>query len=144
MIYSRPVSIRMDFESSKRTPRAIGCRKPASAGCWICQLQRGSSRNRTALAIYYGYYHGHSLFDRLQLDLFSWRHALTPDFGYPETADSYDLRRPGFLSHTVAHNTMMGNSRFSIGTEELSEARVSCNSSKGQPVRVPSPIRIPR
>ncbi|HCR16115.1 MAG TPA: hypothetical protein DIU35_01415, partial [Candidatus Latescibacteria bacterium] len=65
------------------------------------------------------------------MDLYSWRHALTPDFGYLETADSYDPRRLGFLSHTVAHNTMMGNSRFSIGTEELSEARVHVTAAKG-------------
>ena len=91
----------------------MGVESQLLPGVGFASLQRGSSRNRTALAIYYGYYQGHSLFDRLPLDLYSWRHALTPDFGYPETADSYDPRRLGFLSHTVAHNTMMGNSRFS-------------------------------
>ena len=89
----------------------LGVSSELLPGVGYASLQCGSPENRTGLALFYGYYEGHSHYDRLQLDLYSWRNALTPDFGYPETADSYDPRRFGFLSHTVAHNTVMIDSK---------------------------------
>ncbi len=96
-------------ESAAKYSQPIGVTSELLPGVGFVSLQSGSDANRTAAAIYYGYYWGHAHYDRLQLDLYSWGHALTPDFGYPESADAFDPRRFGFLSHTVSHNTVMVN-----------------------------------
>ena len=77
----------------------------------FASLQTGNDANRIAASVFYGYYVGHSHFDRLHMDLFAYRNSLIPDFGYPETADTYDPRRFGFFSHTVTHNTVMIDAR---------------------------------
>ncbi len=97
--------------AAKRYPGRLGVTSELLPGVGFASLQTGSEANPTALALFYGYYWGHAHNDRLQLDIYSWGHALTPDFGYPETADAYDPRRYGFLSHTVTHNTVMVNAR---------------------------------
>jgi hypothetical protein len=75
-------------------------------------LQTGVPANRTALALLWGFYNGHAHFDQLDLELYinsdeRGGYALIPDFGYPESADVYDPRRFGWLSHTATHNTVM-------------------------------------
>ncbi len=95
--------------AAKKHPDRLGVTSELLPGVGFASLQTGSNANRTALALFYGDYWGHAHNDRLQLDIYSWRHALTPDFGYPETADAYDPRRYAFLSHTVTHNTVMVN-----------------------------------
>ena len=89
----------------------LGVTSELLPGVGFASLQCGSDANRTGLALFYGYYAGHKHADRLQLDIFSWRNPLLPDLGYPETADSFDPRRYGFISHTVAHNTVMINEK---------------------------------
>ncbi len=71
-------------------------------------LQTGNEANRTAIMLYQGagrWAHAH--FDSMHLDIYSRGNPLIPDFGYPETANSNDPRRFGFISHTVAHNLVM-------------------------------------
>lgn len=92
-------------------PEPLGVTSTLMPGVGFASLQSGSEQNRTAAALFYGYYWGHRHNDRLHLELYSWNQALIPDFGYPETADSLDPRRFGFFSHTVAHNTVMINAR---------------------------------
>jgi oligo-alginate lyase len=98
-------------EAAVRHPAPVGVASQLLSGVGFASLQTGGDGNRTAVAVFYGFYHGHAHHDRLQLDIYSRRNALTPDFGYPETADAWDPRRFGFLSHTVAHNTVMINAR---------------------------------
>lgn len=97
--------------AAMKYPGPLAVKSDLLPGVGFAGLQCGSAANRTGLAIFYGFYQGHRHRDRLQLDIYSHQNALTPDFGYPETADSYDPRRFGFLSHTVAHNTVMVNAR---------------------------------
>ena len=94
-------------DAAAQIEEPIGTSSELLPGVGFASLQCGSDANRTGLALFYGYYAGHNHADRLQLDLYSWRNTLLPDLGYPETADSFDPRRFGFISHTVAHNTVM-------------------------------------
>ena len=77
----------------------------------FASLQTGNEANRTGVALLYGQFFGHSHADGMQMDLYSWNHALTPDFGYPETAEALDPRREGWICHNVTHNTVMINER---------------------------------
>ncbi len=93
--------------AAERHPDPVGLDSSLLPGVGFASLQTGSDANRIAAALFYGQYMGHQHNDRLQLDLFAHRNSLIPDFGYPETADSYDPRRAGFFEHTVSHNTVM-------------------------------------
>lgn len=95
------------LRAAEAHPAPVGVRSSILPAAGIATLQSGDERNRTAVSLFYGYYVGHAHYDRLQMDLFSRGWALTPDFGYPETADNFDPRRFGFFSHTVSHNTVM-------------------------------------
>ena len=97
-------------EASARCTEPLGIQSQLLPGVGFASLQAGNEANRTALALFYGYYWGHTHLDRLQLDLYAWNHALIPDLG-SEVSDSYDPRRYGFLAHTVSHNTVMVNAR---------------------------------
>jgi hypothetical protein len=97
-------------EAANRCPGPLGVQSQLLPGVGFASLQTGSELNRTALALFYGYYRGHNHFDRLQLDIYAWNHALTPDLG-SEVSDSYDPRRFGFLAHTISHNTVMVNAK---------------------------------
>jgi hypothetical protein len=90
-----------------RHPDPIGVQSRLLPSVGIATLQAGPLDNRTAVAMFYGYYEGHRHFDRLHIDFYGEGDTLIPDFGYPETADSYDPRRYGFFAHTVSHNTVM-------------------------------------
>jgi hypothetical protein len=92
-------------------PGPIGVNSQLLPAVGFASLQTGNATNRTAVSVFYGFYHGHAHHDRLHVDLFSQRSAMLPDFGYPETATSYDPRRWGFFAHTMAHNTVMVNAR---------------------------------
>jgi len=110
-LFGDPIDAKELAEAARKAPRRLGETSELMPGVGFASLQTGSEANRTALAVFYGIYWGHAHYDRLQLDLYAWRHALTPDLGYPETADAYDPRRAGFISHTVTHNTVMVNAR---------------------------------
>jgi len=110
-LFRDPIDEKELAEAARRAPSRLGETGALMPGVGFASLQTGSEANRIALAVFYGIYWGHAHYDRLQLDLYAWRNALTPDLGYPETADAYDPRRAGFISHTVTHNTVMVNAR---------------------------------
>ena len=109
-LFAEPIDEEM-AEAANRHPEPVGITSRLMAGVGFASLQTGTPANRTALAVFYGFYRGHDHSDRLQLDIYSWRNALTPDFGSPESADSHDPRRFGWLAHTASHNTVMINAR---------------------------------
>ena len=84
-----------------------GVKSSLLPGLGYATLQTGNEDNRTAIAMFYGYYTAHVHMDRLNLEIYSHNHTLIPDFGYPETADTYDPRRFGWLSHSAVHNLVM-------------------------------------
>lgn len=85
----------------------VGVSSSLLPGLGFLTLQTGKPGSRFALSLFYGYYVGHAHFDLLNTDLYAYGWPLTPDLGYPETADSRDPRRYGFLAHTIVHNTCM-------------------------------------
>ena len=87
--------------------KPVGVESSLLPGLGYATLQTGNENNRTAIALFYGYYTAHAHMERLNLEIFSHDHTLMPDFGYPETADTYDPRRFGWLSHSAVHNTVM-------------------------------------
>ncbi|MCK5806504.1 MAG: hypothetical protein KAI66_26980, partial [Lentisphaeria bacterium] len=119
-------SIEEEMEAASRTiVDPVGTRSELMPGVGFGSLQTNNNGNRIGLATLYGDYWGHRHFDSLNLDIFSlfsdgWGYSLLPDLGYPETADAWDPRRFGFLSHTVCHNTVMVNaSRQDLGRGRL-------------------------
>lgn len=100
--------------------KEVGVESSLLPGLGNLTLQTGTGANRTGLSLYYGYYVGHIHFDLLNVDFYAQGQPLTPDLGYPETADTGDPRRFGFLSHTVVHNTCMVNAqRQELGRGQL-------------------------
>ncbi len=93
--------------AAERYGRRVGVTSELLPGLGYATLQTGPEENPTALALYYGYYQGHTHYDRLNLEVYAHNHPLIPDLGYPETADTFDPRRHGWLDHTVVHNTVM-------------------------------------
>jgi len=85
----------------------IGVTSELLPGLGYATLQTGSPGARVALALFYGYYPGHRHYERLNLEVYGYDHPLIPDLGYPETADTFDPRRHGWLDHTIVHNTVM-------------------------------------
>lgn len=77
------------------------------AGYGLAILQNSHPPRPVAASLFYGRFIGHAHRDKMHLDLFAENASLTPDFGYPETANSTDPRRAGFFAHTVSHNTVM-------------------------------------
>lgn len=96
-------------EAEKQKP--VGAESSLLAGLGNLTLQTGKEGSQTGLSLFYGQYIGHIHFDLLNVDFYAQGQPLTPDLGYPETADSYDPRRFGFLGHTVVHNTCLVNAR---------------------------------
>ncbi len=102
------------------TAEEVGVSTSLLPGLGFLTLQTGVDKSRFGLSLYYGHYVGHTHFDLLNLDLYGYNQPLTPDLGYPETADTYDPRRFGFLAHTVVHNTCMVDARRSeLGRGQL-------------------------
>ncbi|MHB8993681.1 MAG: heparinase II/III domain-containing protein [Armatimonadota bacterium] len=97
--------------AAKQYGQEIGVTSSLLPGLGNLTLQTGTPGHRTGLSLFYGYYVGHTHFDLLNVDFYAEGNPLTPDLGYPETADSGDPRRFGFIAHTVAHNTCMVNGR---------------------------------
>ncbi|MCP4639780.1 MAG: hypothetical protein GY851_05080 [bacterium] len=92
----------------------VGTRSELMPGVGFGSLQANNNGNRAGVATLYGDYWGHRHYDLLNLDVFALfsdgsGYSLLPDLGYPETADTWDPRRYGFLSHTICHNTVMVN-----------------------------------
>jgi hypothetical protein len=85
----------------------VGITSELLPGLGYATLQGGSPDARFALALNYGYYHGHKHYERLNLEVYGYNHPLIPDLGYPETADTYDPRRSGWLEHSAVHNVVM-------------------------------------
>ena len=106
-------TVQGEMEDAARTLKAApGTESVLMPGVGFGSLQADNGGNRVAATLFYGYYWGHRHYDSLTLDFFSlhkdgWGYSWLPDLGYPETADSYDPRRFGFLSHTICHNTVM-------------------------------------
>ena len=94
--------------------KPVGVTSELLPGLGYATLQTGGERNRSAVALFYGYYAGHRHFDKLNLEVYSHDHPLIPDLGYPETADTFDPRRSGWLEHTIVHNTVMVNATKQI------------------------------
>jgi hypothetical protein len=92
---------------AKQATGVPGTQSSLLPGLGYLTLQTGKPGNWSGLSLYYGYYVGHTHFDLLNMDLYAYGWPMTPDLGYPETADTYDPRRFGFLAHTVVHNTCM-------------------------------------
>ncbi|MBM4044100.1 MAG: hypothetical protein FJ279_03220, partial [Planctomycetes bacterium] len=90
-----------------QSARPLGTQSAHLSGYGLANLQCGSDENRTASSLFYGYYVGHNHYDKLNMVFFSQGNALLIDFGYPETADSFDPRRFGFFANTSAHNTVV-------------------------------------
>ncbi len=108
------------IKQAAATPEDVGVTSSLLPGLGFLTLQTGAAGQRFGLSLYYGYYVGHSHFDLLNLDLYGYGQPLTPDLGYPETADTYDPRRFGFLAHTVVHNTcMVDATRSEVGRGQL-------------------------
>lgn len=106
--------------AAKAYGQEAGTQSSLLPGLGNLTLQTGTPGHRTGLSLYYGYYVGHIHFDLLNVDFYAEGWPLTPDLGYPETADSYDPRRFGFLAHTVVHNTCMVNGqRQELGPGQL-------------------------
>lgn len=107
-------------EQAEGVARDVGVDSSLLPGLGFITLQTGEGDRRSGLSLYYGHYVGHIHFDLLNLDLYGYRQPLTPDLGYPETADTYDPRRFGFLAHTVVHNTcMVDATRSELGRGQL-------------------------
>lgn len=104
-------SLDEEIGAAAATAPEIGTTSFQFPGYGMSLLQTGAGTDgRTGLMLYQGARRSaHAHFDNLHLDLYAKNHALTPDFGYPETANSQDPRRWGFFSHTMAHNTVMVN-----------------------------------
>lgn len=103
-----------------KLPEDVGITSSLLPGLGNLTLQAGGSGHRTGLSLYYGYYVGHIHFDALNVDFYAEGNPLTPDLGYPETADTHDPRRFGFLAHTVVHNTcMVDGKRQELGRGRL-------------------------
>lgn len=98
-------------ELAARQPAEIGRTSTLLPGLGHLTLQTAQTPYPTGLAFYYGYYTAHAHYDGFNVDFYAEGNPLTPDLGYPETADSFDPRRFGLLSHTAVHNTCMVNAR---------------------------------
>lgn len=109
-LFSEPVEARVRALAGDN-PAPVGVTSTLLPGLGNVTLQTGQQPYPTGLSFFYGYYTAHAHFDSLNVDFYAEGNPLTPDLGYPETADSYDPRRFGFLSHTVVHNTCMVNAR---------------------------------
>jgi hypothetical protein len=108
------------IKQAATVPEEVGVTSSLLPGLGFLTLQSGKPGSRFALSLYYGYTVGHTHFDLLNLDLYAYGWPMTPDLGYPETADTYDPRRFGFLAHTVVHNTcMVDATRSELGRGQL-------------------------
>ncbi|MBU0606912.1 MAG: heparinase II/III-family protein, partial [Armatimonadetes bacterium] len=108
------------IKQAEAMPEEVGVTSSLLPGLGFLTLQAGKPGARFALSLYYGYYVGHIHFDLLNMDLYAYGWPMTPDLGYPETADTYDPRRFGFLAHTVVHNTVMVDAtRSELGRGQL-------------------------
>ena len=107
-------------QAAEQYGNMVGVESSLLPGLGYATLQTGNDTNRTAIALYYGYYTAHAHTERLNLEIYSHNHTLIPDFGYPETADTYDPRRFGWLAHAAVHNTVMVDAKNqSLGDGEL-------------------------
>jgi len=94
-------------EVAAQIPEPVGVTSELLPGLGYATLQAGEATNRTAIALHYGYHTAHRHFDTLNLEVYAHNQALIPDLGYPETADTFDPRRHGWLAHNIVHNTVM-------------------------------------
>jgi oligo-alginate lyase len=108
-LFEKPLEEVLTAEHNVPGP-ALGTQSSHLPGYGLACLQAGNEANRSAAAQFYGYYIGHSHFDRLSLTYYSHGNCLLTDFGYPETADYHDARR-GFFSDTLVHNTVLVDAR---------------------------------
>lgn len=118
-LFTEPVEASAQADAAK-LGEDVGVTSSLLPGLGNLTLQTGTAGHRTGLSLFYGYYYGHIHFEALNCDFYAEGNPLTPDLGYPETADTYDPRRFGFLAHTVVHNTCMVDAkRQSVGPGQL-------------------------
>ncbi len=96
-------------EVAAEIPEPVGVTSELLPGLGYATLQTGNDENRSAIALHYGYHTAHRHYDTLNLEVYGHDHPLIPDLGYPETADTFDPRRFGWLAHCAVHNTVMVN-----------------------------------
>lgn len=110
-IWAEPVADELRAEAAT-LGHELGYQSQHLAGYGLATLQNGNPRNPFAAALFYGRFVGHSKRDKMHLDIFAENCSMTPNFGYPETANSNDPRRAGFFWNTVAHNTVVVDERM--------------------------------
>jgi hypothetical protein len=104
-LYERPLDEEVKRATVTATaPPAVRSRLFPAYG--FASLQTGGKEG-TAATLSFPQYRGHRHHDFLDLGIYAMGKALTPDFGYPETASLDDPRRFGFFYNTVSHNTVM-------------------------------------
>ncbi|TMV50053.1 hypothetical protein FE783_10840 [Paenibacillus mesophilus] len=82
-------------------------------GYGFVALRDGQSRERTQrdLWMYYGRNTGHGHRDTLNIGMHAFGLDLTPDLGYPEFADIFDMHRAHWVINTISHNTVVVDKR---------------------------------
>jgi hypothetical protein len=88
--------------------RGEGGRQPASTDGDAHAEPWGTMRD---VWLYYGRNTGHGHRDTLNLGMHAFGLDLTPDLGYPEFADIFDMHRAQWVLNTVSHNTVVVDKR---------------------------------
>ena len=97
-------------EAAAKHPEPLGVTSELLPGVGFATLQTGTEANRTALAVFYGYYHAHGHADRLGLNIYSRRNAVLGEFGAVVGTEDPPMRH-GFVTNSVTHNTVVVNGR---------------------------------
>ncbi|MEF3301966.1 heparinase II/III domain-containing protein [Paenibacillus sp. GYB003] len=83
------------------------------SGYGFAALRDGRSSDRTLrdFWMYYGRNTGHGHRDTLNVGLHAFGLDLSPDLGYPEYADVFDMHRAQWVVNTISHNTVVVDRR---------------------------------
>ncbi|RKN84292.1 heparinase II/III domain-containing protein [Paenibacillus ginsengarvi] len=73
---------------------------------------RASEKTMRDCWLYYGRNTGHGHRDTLNIGLHAFGLDLTPDLGYPEYADIFDMHRAHWVINTISHNTVVVDKRM--------------------------------
>ncbi|GAA3406306.1 heparinase II/III family protein [Paenibacillus hodogayensis] len=79
------------------------------SGYGFTALRDGDASRRTLrnLWLYYGRNTGHGHRDTLNIGVHAFGLDLTPDLGYPEFADFFDMHRAQWVINTISHNAVV-------------------------------------
>lgn len=83
------------------------------SGYGFAALRDGQAGNKTQRDVwmYYGRNTGHGHRDTLNIGFHAYGLDLSPDLGYPEFADVFDMHRAQWVIHTISHNTVVVDKR---------------------------------